>query len=78
MPFVAALVLAILASMLLLGVAFRYVIVDPLIRHGVLPLVISTIALGILLKESVQGFLQRRGADLPDLAARHADHRAPA
>ena len=34
LPFIASLVVAVLASMLLLGVAFRYVIVGPLIRRG--------------------------------------------
>ena len=66
-PFVAALVLAILASMLLLGVAFRYVIVGPLIRRGVLPLVISTIALSILLKESVKDFYSAEAQTFPTL-----------
>ena len=66
-PFVPALVLAILASMLLLGVAFRYVIVGPLIRRGVLPLVISTIALSILLKESVKDFYSAEAQTFPTL-----------
>ena len=66
-PFVAALVLAILASMLLLGVAFSYIIVDPLIRRGVLPLVISTIALSILLKESVKDFYSAEAQTFPTL-----------
>ena len=41
-PFLLALLLSIVASLLLLGVAFRYVVVGPLLRQGVLPLVIST------------------------------------
>jgi hypothetical protein len=40
-PFLGALVLAVLASMLLLGVVFRFVVVAPLIKRGVLPLVVS-------------------------------------
>ena len=67
LPFVASLVVAVLASMLLLGVAFRYVIVGPLIRRGVLPLVISTIALGILLKESVKDFYSAEAQPFPTL-----------
>ena len=66
-PFLAALVLAILASMLLLGVAFRYVVVGPLIRRGVLPLVISTIALSILLKELVKDFYSAEAQTFPTL-----------
>ena len=54
LPFSAAVLLAIAASMLLLGVAFKAIIVDPLIRRGVLPLVISTIALALLLKDGAK------------------------
>ncbi len=67
LPFLAALVVAVLASMLLLGVAFRYVVVGPLIRRGVLPLVISTIALGILLKEGVKDFYSAEAQSFPTL-----------
>lgn len=67
LPFVASLVVAVLASMLLLGVAFRYVVVGPLIRRGVLPLVISTIALGILLKEGVKDFYSAEAQSFPTL-----------
>src|SRR5215510_4040180 len=50
LPFWAAL------SALVLGLLFKRVVVEPILRHGVLPLVISTIALSILLKESVKEF----------------------
>ena len=53
-PFGLAALLAIAASMLLLGVVFKAVIVDPLIRRGVLPLVISTIAVALLLKDGTK------------------------
>src|SRR5262249_13039632 len=56
LPLWAALLFSVLASLLLLGVAFRYVVVGPLLHQGVLPLVISTIALSILLKEAVKDF----------------------
>ncbi len=38
------------AAMLILGWGFKCVIVDPLIRHGVIPLVIATLGLSIALK----------------------------
>src|SRR5919198_4103393 len=41
LPFWLAALLAIVASIILLGLAFKTIIVDPLIRQGVLPLVIS-------------------------------------
>ena len=67
LPFVASLVLAILASMLLLGMVFRYIVVGPLIRRGVLPLVISTIALSILMKESVKDFYSAEAQIFPTM-----------
>ena len=47
-------------TLLLLGVAFKKLMVDPMIRHGVLPLVIATIGLAIFMKEAVREFY---GAD---------------
>src|SRR5438309_9496127 len=38
-------------SLLVLGLLFKRLVVDPVIRHGVLLLVLSTIALAILLQE---------------------------
>ncbi len=40
--------------MLVLGWGFKRVIVDPLIRHGVIPLVIATLGLSIVLKTTVR------------------------
>lgn len=42
------------AAMLVLGVGFKKGIVDPLIRHGVIPLVIATLGLSIALKTFVR------------------------
>jgi len=53
-PLWLAFLLTCLAAMLLLGVAFKYAIVDPLIRHGVIPLVIATLGLSIGLKQLVK------------------------
>lgn len=41
-------------AMLVLGVGFKKAIVDPLIRHGVIPLVIATLGLAISLKTIVR------------------------
>jgi branched-chain amino acid transport system permease protein len=66
-PFPLALLLSIVASLLLLGVAFRYAVVGPLLRQGVLPLVISTLALSILMKESVKDFYSAEAQVFPTL-----------
>lgn len=42
------------ASMLVLGLGFKRIIVDPLIRHGVIPLVIATLGLSLALKTLVR------------------------
>jgi branched-chain amino acid transport system permease protein len=41
-------------AMLLLGVGFKAAVVDPLIRHGVIPLVIASLGLSIGLKQLVK------------------------
>jgi branched-chain amino acid transport system permease protein len=53
-PLWLAFLLACAAAMLVLGVGFKRAIVDPLIRHGVIPLVIATLGLSIGLKSSVK------------------------
>jgi branched-chain amino acid transport system permease protein len=69
LPFWAALLCAFALSMLLLGFLFKKLIVDPMIRHGVLPLVISTIGLAILMKEAVREFYGADAWPFPPLAA---------
>ena len=51
-----AMLIGLIVSLLVLGLLFKRLVVDPVIRHGVLPLVISTIALAILMKEGVKEF----------------------
>jgi len=54
--FPVAMLVGLLVSAAVLGVLFKRLVVDPVLRHGVLPLVISTIALAIFLKEAVKEF----------------------
>jgi len=67
LPVAISLLLAILMSMLLLGVVFRYAVVGPLLGRGVLPLVISTLALSVLLKESAKDFYSAEAQTFPTL-----------
>ena len=48
--------IGVIVSLIILGFLFKRMIVDPMIKHGVLPMVISTIALSIFLKEMVKDF----------------------
>lgn len=66
-PFWLACVIAIGLSILVLGVVFKFAIVDPMLKHGVLPLVISTIALAVFLKEAVKDFYSSQAQPFPTL-----------
>jgi branched-chain amino acid transport system permease protein len=56
LAFAPAMAVGLAVALVVLGLLFKRLVVDPILRHGVLPLVISTIALGILLKEGVKEF----------------------
>ncbi|MFY7960858.1 MAG: branched-chain amino acid ABC transporter permease [Elsteraceae bacterium] len=56
-----------IVAMLVLGLLFKRIIVDPMIRHGVLPLVISTIALSIFMKEGVKDFYSSQAQPFPPM-----------
>ena len=67
LPFSLSLLLAMTLSVLLLGLMFKTVIVDPLIGRGVLPLVISSIALGLFLKEGTKDVYSAEAQPFPAL-----------
>ena len=74
MSFAASLVVALVVSVLLLGLVFKYVIVNPMLKHGVLPLVVSTLALAVFMKEAVKEFYSAEAQPFPVLwAARDVD-----
>jgi branched-chain amino acid transport system permease protein len=64
-----ALLVGLLGSLLVLGLMFKKILVDPMLRHGVLPLVISTIALAQFLKEGVKEFYGAEAQPFPALWA---------
>jgi len=69
LPFWGAVVFGIALSTIVLGIAFKKVLVDPMLRHGVLPLAIATMALALFLKESVKDFYGAEAQPFPPLAA---------
>jgi len=69
MPFWGAVVFGIALSTIVLGMAFKKLLVDPMLRHGVLPLAIATMALALFLKESVKDFYGAEAQPFPPLAA---------
>ena len=63
--FPVALLVGLLVALLVLGLLFKRLVVDPILRHGVLPLVISTLGLAILLKEGVKEFYAAEAQGFP-------------
>ena len=66
-PFWLAALIGITLSVSILGLLFKLIIVDPILRQGVLPLVISTIALSLFLKESVKNLYSSQAQPFPTL-----------
>lgn len=66
-PFWLACLIGIAVSVVILGLVFKLIIVDPMLRHGVLPLVISSIALALFLKEAVKDFYSSQAQPFPVL-----------
>lgn len=68
LPFSLAALFAVACSLAILGFAFKFLIVDPLIgQKGTLPLVISTIAVALLLKDGAKEFYSAEGQRLPTI-----------
>ena len=72
LPFPVAVVVGIAASLLVLGFLFKQTVVDETIRQGALPLAISTIALGLLLKEGVKDAAGTAALPFPPLGSSSA------
>jgi branched-chain amino acid transport system permease protein len=67
-PFWLAIVVGALLSIAILGIAFKKLLVDPMLRHGVLPLAIATMALSVAMKESVKQFFSAEAQPFPSIA----------
>ncbi len=68
LPFWAAILVGFILSIAILGLAFKRVLVDPMLQHGVLPLAIATMALSTFLKESVKMFYSAEASPFPSIA----------
>jgi branched-chain amino acid transport system permease protein len=64
-----AVALGTVVSVIVLGLLFKRLMVDPMIRHGVLPLVIATIGLAILFKEALREFYGADAQPFPPMVA---------
>jgi branched-chain amino acid transport system permease protein len=66
-PFWLAALAGVILSVIVLGLLFKLIVVDPMLKYGVLPLVISTIALSLFLKESAKDFYSSQAQPFPAL-----------
>lgn len=66
-PYWLAVIVGGLLSIIILGLIFKKALVDPLLRHGVLPLAIATMALSTELKELVKTFFTAEAQSFPSL-----------
>ena len=66
-PLWAALLFAMALSVLILGFVFKKLVVEPILPSGGISLIIATMALGILLKESVKEFYGAEAQPYPSM-----------
>lgn len=67
LPLPLAILVASGAFLLLFGFGFKRYLVDPMLRHGVLPLAIATMALSILMKEGAKDGFSAEAQQFPSL-----------
>jgi branched-chain amino acid transport system permease protein len=68
LPFGMAALFSIACAIAVLGFGFKYLVIDRLIgQKGTLPIVIATIAVGIILKDGVKEFYSAEGQRFPTL-----------
>lgn len=67
MPLWIALIFGLLIAIVVLGVLFKKLVVEPILPHGGITLIIATMVLGILLKETVKEFYSAEAQPFPAL-----------
>lgn len=68
-PLLVSFVLTVLLAMLLLGWVFKRGVVDPLFKHGMMPIVVATIGLSIALRNCVRAGYSAEAHPFPSLFA---------
>jgi len=67
LPLWASMILGLAAAIVVLGLLFKKLIVEPILPHGGITLIIATMALGIFLKESVKEFYSAEAQPFPSV-----------
>ncbi len=65
LPIWAAALLGAAVFVVVFGLGFKIAVVDPMIRHGVLPLAIATMALATIMKEGAKDFFSSEAQTFP-------------
>ena len=66
-PIWLGILIGIVAFIIIFGWGFKQVVVDPMIRHGVLPLAIATMALSIVMKEGAKDGFSAEAQKFPSI-----------
>jgi branched-chain amino acid transport system permease protein len=74
LPFWLGILVGTAISVVILGAAFKRALVDPMLRHGALPLAIATMALSIMMKEGVKEFYGAEAEPFPSLVPAYDLH----
>ncbi len=67
LPFWAALLAAMVLAAAILGLLFKRILVDPMLRHGAMPLTIATMALSIFLENAMKNAASAEAYPFPGL-----------
>jgi branched-chain amino acid transport system permease protein len=67
LPLIVAMFVSLVLSVILLGAIFKKWLIEPMLPHGVLPIVTATIALAILMREGVRQFYGAEAQPFPSL-----------
>ncbi len=67
MPLWAALIFGLIMAVIVLGLLFKKMVVEPMLPNGGMPLIIATMALSILLKEGTKQFYGAEAQPYPNL-----------
>ncbi|OWW20182.1 branched-chain amino acid ABC transporter permease [Noviherbaspirillum denitrificans] len=67
LPLPASFLLTIVISAVVLGWGFKKALVDPLIRHGIMPLIVATIGLSMLMRNAIRAGVSAEAHPFPNI-----------
>lgn len=70
-PLPLAFLITIVLSSLILGLGFKRVIIDPLLRHGMMPIIVATIGLSLMMRNGVRSAFSSEAHFFPYIFGEH-------